>query len=289
MTPDCFVCPLTSLRGAVVNQALHVRAKQKRGKGGVHFLWKKEVQKVPLYIRFVASRRWGASERLAVKQRHMCTYRHGSICRGKWTRLELPWGGELLCSLCSRPAKAVWLLLLKLYLSNWSSRLSAASLCVLGPRRRTHVYHGIAYRFQGLNPRNQTQAGRTQRICCFVQIYLFQYIPQSCVCVKDHKCNLNFLCGGRCKNIIINALISPGRINGSAADNQPDATCAVRFKSKSQELKCTKMKCIFVSCNRRLAVRVCELYLFSGEALRFSRSCPVTLQLSWRVNLWPLG
>lgn len=38
MTPDCFVCPLTSLRGAVVNQALHVSGKQKRGKGGVHFL-----------------------------------------------------------------------------------------------------------------------------------------------------------------------------------------------------------------------------------------------------------
>lgn len=41
MTPDCFVCPLTSLRGAVVSQALHVRGKQKRGEGGVHFLWKK--------------------------------------------------------------------------------------------------------------------------------------------------------------------------------------------------------------------------------------------------------
>lgn len=144
MTPDCFVCPLTSLRGAVVNQALHVRGKQKRGKGGVHFLWKKEVQKVPLYIRFVASRRWGASERLAAKQRHMCTSRHGSICRGKWTRRELPWGGELLCSLCSRPAKAVWLLLLKLYLSNWSSRLSAASCWVLGPFCKMHVYHEIA-------------------------------------------------------------------------------------------------------------------------------------------------
>lgn len=38
MTPDCFVCPLTSFRGAVVNQALHVRGKQqRRGKGGVHF------------------------------------------------------------------------------------------------------------------------------------------------------------------------------------------------------------------------------------------------------------
>lgn len=35
MTPDCFVCPLTSLRGAVVNQALHVRGKQKGGGGGV--------------------------------------------------------------------------------------------------------------------------------------------------------------------------------------------------------------------------------------------------------------
>lgn len=34
MTPDCFVCPLTSLRGAVVNQALHVRGKQKGGEGG---------------------------------------------------------------------------------------------------------------------------------------------------------------------------------------------------------------------------------------------------------------
>lgn len=34
MTPDCFVCPLTSLRGAVVNQALHVGGKQKGGKEG---------------------------------------------------------------------------------------------------------------------------------------------------------------------------------------------------------------------------------------------------------------
>lgn len=33
MTPDCFVCPLTSLRGSVVNQALHVRGKQKGGEG----------------------------------------------------------------------------------------------------------------------------------------------------------------------------------------------------------------------------------------------------------------
>lgn len=42
MTPDCFVCPLTSLRGAVVNQALHVRGKQKGGEGGgLHFLCKK--------------------------------------------------------------------------------------------------------------------------------------------------------------------------------------------------------------------------------------------------------
>lgn len=31
MTPDCFVCPLTSLRGAVVNQALHEGGKQKGG------------------------------------------------------------------------------------------------------------------------------------------------------------------------------------------------------------------------------------------------------------------
>lgn len=51
MTPDCFVCPLTSLRGAVVNQALHVRGKQKGGEAGdggvggavrgLHFLCKK--------------------------------------------------------------------------------------------------------------------------------------------------------------------------------------------------------------------------------------------------------
>lgn len=34
MTPDCFVCPLTSLRGAVVNQALHVGGKQKGGEKG---------------------------------------------------------------------------------------------------------------------------------------------------------------------------------------------------------------------------------------------------------------
>lgn len=53
-----------------------------------------------------------------------------ALCKGKWTRLELPGGGELLCSLCSRPAKAVWLLLLKLYLSNRSRRLSTPSWCI---------------------------------------------------------------------------------------------------------------------------------------------------------------
>lgn len=63
MTPDCFVCPLTSLRGPVVNQALHARGKSKGGEGCGdvgHFLCKDEVQKVPLYIRFVAEQKVGS-------------------------------------------------------------------------------------------------------------------------------------------------------------------------------------------------------------------------------------
>lgn len=152
-----FCLPFDLFKGCCGQSGITCEGQTEERKGrGAFPLKKKEVQKVPLYIRFVASRRWGASERLAVKQRHMCTYRHGSICRGKWTRRELPWGGELLCSLCSRPAKAVWLLLLKLYLSNWSSRLSAASCRVLGPLCKMHVCHEIASRFQDLNPQNQT-------------------------------------------------------------------------------------------------------------------------------------
>lgn len=40
MTPDCFVCPLTPLRGALVNQALPMRGQLKRGNMGRHFLSK---------------------------------------------------------------------------------------------------------------------------------------------------------------------------------------------------------------------------------------------------------
>lgn len=103
MTPDCFVCPLTSLRGAVVNQALHVGDKQKGGErrrerereagpclsstrgakrgggivvGGSRGVKKnkKGSKKVPLYIRFVASRRWGASEGETKTHVHMQTW-----------------------------------------------------------------------------------------------------------------------------------------------------------------------------------------------------------------------
>lgn len=40
MTPDCFVCPLTPLRGALVNQALPVRGRLKGGNMAWHFLSK---------------------------------------------------------------------------------------------------------------------------------------------------------------------------------------------------------------------------------------------------------
>lgn len=132
MTPDCFVCPLTSLRGAVVNQALHVRGKQKGGEGGgLHFLCIKMRSKRFLYTSALYRAEGGEPPRGSLWNKDTCAHTDmAALCKGKWTRLELPGGGELLCSLCSRPAKAVWLLLLKLYLSNRSRRLSTPSWCI---------------------------------------------------------------------------------------------------------------------------------------------------------------
>lgn len=123
---------------------------------------KNEVQRVPQYIRFVQSRRWGASEKLIVKQRHMCTYRHGSVCKGKWTRLELPGGGELLCSLCSRPAKAVWLLLLKLYLSIRSRRLSTPCWCIALSTLQNACVHWDCFQIPRFKHPKQSQTGKKQ-------------------------------------------------------------------------------------------------------------------------------
>lgn len=72
MTPDCFVCPLTPLRGALVNQALPVRGQLKGGNMGWHFLSKNLVQKVPQYIRCVQGyrRSYGSTQAHTQQQRH---------------------------------------------------------------------------------------------------------------------------------------------------------------------------------------------------------------------------
>lgn len=78
-----FCLPFDLFKGCCGQSGITCEGQREGRRGrGKHFLCKNEVQKVPLYIRFVQSRRWGASERLTVKQRHMCTYRHGSALQG---------------------------------------------------------------------------------------------------------------------------------------------------------------------------------------------------------------
>lgn len=114
----------------------------RRGGGGCISSVKKIGSKEFLYTSALYWAEGGEPPRGSQWNKDTCAHADmAALCKGKWTRLELPGGGELLCSLCSRAAKAVWLLLLKLYLSNRSRRLSSPSWCIALSTLRNACVH----------------------------------------------------------------------------------------------------------------------------------------------------
>lgn len=153
MTPDCFVCPLTSLRGAVVNQALHVRGKQKGGEGGgLHFLCKKWGPKGSSIHPLCTEQKVGS---LREARRETKTHVHIQT----WQRFarvnELGWSSQGVGSYYAHCAVGQ-LKLFGCFFWSYIYQTGAGGLALqagalLCPHCRTHVCAEMAFRYLGLN------------------------------------------------------------------------------------------------------------------------------------------